>query len=528
MQKIKSTVLFIDDSKTIRETFKSMVKDFIGDFYVAENGEEGFHLYLEHKPDIIITDIEMPVMDGLTMSKKIRAINENIPIVIISSHSKVELLIESIKIGIKEFLFKPINSDNLKDTLFKISKQIESKKDDLIFKKKQEELINKKSEKLIELTVLLEEKIDTEIRKRLEKEVLISSIFDNAAFGICLIDKNKKIVKVNKAFCNIFDYEEEVELMNKDFYNLIEFSNNQKEAIAKKKSGEIIYVHIVKSKIEVLKNNLELIILTDVTHLKNIENERKKQEEMLIQQSKMASMGEMIGAIAHQWKQPLNVLAGNLVNLEIAIELDGISESDIRGCINQSSNQIQFMAQTIDDFRNFFKPTKEKTIFNVKKAISEIIELLMPQFKNNAIEVKINVESSEMDLCILGYSNEFKQVILNILNNSKDAILEKRTKCIEKTKFYEQILIILSKNDEKNTVNISICDNGGGIKSEILNKLFEPYVTSKGEKGTGIGLHLSKTIIENNFNGSIYAQNFLCINNQIGAKFIIEVPYAKN
>ena len=225
--------------------------------------------------------------------------------------------------------------------------------------------------------------------------------------------------------------------------------------------------------------------------------ENRKKDEILQTQSKLAAMGEMIGAIAHQWRQPLNTLG---LNIQLLIEdyLDGkIDEEYLENFEEKQMNIIKFMSKTIDDFRNFFKVDKQKEKFSAKKAIEDVLEIVSAQLKNNNIEIILDGEDFEID----GYPSEFKQVILNLINNAKDAIFEKN---IPNGK-----IIITLKNK-----SISIEDNAGGIPENIKNRIFEPYFTTK-ENGTGIGLYMSNQII-NRMGREI---NFT--NTKNGAKFII-------
>jgi len=206
-------------------------------------------------------------------------------------------------------------------------------------------------------------------------------------------------------------------------------------------------------------------------------DENTKKDMILQQQSKLAAMGEMISAIAHQWRQPLNTLSLNIQLLIDDFFDNKVDEKYIEKFEEKQLKTINFMSKTIDDFRNFFSH-KEKEKFHIKEAINEVIELINAQLKNNNISIEIIGEDFE----VYGYKNEFKQVILNLINNSKDSIIE--------SKINGKITIKLQKN------KIIITDNGKNIPKKIQNRIFEPYFTTKGAKGTGIGLYMSKMIIE--------------------------------
>ena len=234
--------------------------------------------------------------------------------------------------------------------------------------------------------------------------------------------------------------------------------------------------------------------------------EIRKKDQALMQQAKMAAMGEMIGAIAHQWRQPLNVLGLNIQLLIDMAEDKQCSVEEVEVFVEKNMKTINFMSNTIDDFRNFFREDKEKKMFNVKDAIESIISLQKDQLKNHNIELILELHPID----IFGFRNEFIQVILNIISNARDAIDENN---IENGK----ISIRNEKVDEN--LKIVIQDNGGGVPLDVVNRVFEPYFTTKEQgKGTGMGLYMSKEILEH-MQGTI-----TCKNVNDGAMFEIIMP----
>jgi len=234
--------------------------------------------------------------------------------------------------------------------------------------------------------------------------------------------------------------------------------------------------------------------------------DRHDREQIMIQQSRLAAMGEMIGNIAHQWRQPINALDLLLANLKDAYEYHELNQDSIDHTVADGHRIIQRMSATIDDFRNFFKPNKEKTHFNPRQVLDDTASILEASLRNN--NVSLHIEGEE-DLACYGYPNEYAQVVLNLLNNAKDAILERKVPD-------GNIWVGLTR--EGNDICLAVRDNGGGIPENIINKVFEPYFTTK-DKGTGIGLYMSKTIIENSMGGRIEARNV-----DGGAIFTVSVP----
>ncbi|MEA1956601.1 MAG: nitrate- and nitrite sensing domain-containing protein [Campylobacterota bacterium] len=219
--------------------------------------------------------------------------------------------------------------------------------------------------------------------------------------------------------------------------------------------------------------------------------ENNKQLKLLEEQNKLAAMGEMIGSIAHQWRQPLNELGIGIQNLKYDYKFGTINEEFIEEFITYNYNIIQFMSNTIDDFRNFFKTDKIKSDFYIKENIKTVCTMISGQLNKHNITVNITGD----DFSYTGTKSEFKQVILNLINNAKDALTT--FSIINPT-------IDIKLEDNK----ITIKDNAGGIHKDILDRIFEPYFTTKEQgKGTGVGLYMSKTIIENNMNGKLKVYN---------------------
>ncbi|MBF0464466.1 MAG: PAS domain S-box protein [Nitrospirae bacterium] len=248
--------------------------------------------------------------------------------------------------------------------------------------------------------------------------------------------------------------------------------------------------------LKTLNCNLEAMVKAET-------EKRQNQEQMLIQQSKMASMGEMIGLIAHQWRQPLNAIGLNIQDLGETYSCGEINDKYVEDIVGSTMNQINFMSKTIDDFKNFFIPAKEKQLFNVKTAIEELLSMFVHVFNRSKIHISIKTEQDAL-LVTEGYPNEFKQVVLNILNNSRDAVVTKKKNAPEINGWIE---LSINNNEGKSKVIVSIKDNGGGIPESIKERIFEPYFTTKGAGGTGIGLYMSKTIIETNMGGSLTVRN---------------------
>ncbi|DAB38904.1 MAG: hypothetical protein A2023_03610 [Sulfuricurvum sp. GWF2_44_89] len=238
-----------------------------------------------------------------------------------------------------------------------------------------------------------------------------------------------------------------------------------------------------------------------------------RNQELMFQQSKLASMGEMIGNIAHQWRQPLNTLALNLFGIQKKFENHSIDENAFNTFVEESQKNIQHMSATIDDFRDFFSPNKSKKIFSLHDVIEKTIFFVKDTFDHHGITIQ---NDHQNDAQIHGFENEFAQVLLNIFNNSKDALIKNNT---------PEGSIKITFEQEAEIINILITDNGGGASTEVIARVFEPYFTTKEKKeGTGIGLYMSKMIIENSMGGSIQMLPFE--GGMMTKISLLTVPYA--
>ncbi len=235
-------------------------------------------------------------------------------------------------------------------------------------------------------------------------------------------------------------------------------------------------------------------------------DELRQKDQVLMRQSRMAAMGEMIGNIAHQWRQPLNALGLVIANIKDAYDYNELDAEYLSQAVTDSNRLVQKMSSTISDFANFFRPDKKITAFSGFKQIRDAIALVEASFKNN--NIIIHCDAAE-DIMLLGYPNEFSQVLLNLLVNAKDAI--------QSAKQPEgRVNVALTTVGDKGCITVR--DNGGGIPEKIRDRIFDPYFSTK-LQGSGIGLYMSKMIIEGNMNGTITARNI-----GDGAEFTIYVP----
>ncbi len=268
-----------------------------------------------------------------------------------------------------------------------------------------------------------------------------------------------------------------------------------------------------------LENKSAELYELNLSLAKKVEEELEKNREkelIVFQQSKMASMGEMIGNIAHQWRQPLSAISSTASSNMIQLELDIASKDELIKSFEEILNYTSFLSNTIDDFRNFFRNEKEYSHFLITDSIDKCLAILNGIINNKSIHVIKKVDPIEL----YNLKNEFIQVILNIIKNAIDAL----NGVEDSTKRY----IFIENSLDDNNIILKIKDTAGGIPENIINKIFEPYFTTKHQsQGTGIGLFMTNEIIVKHMKGSINVEN---ISTQIGtetflgASFTISIP----
>jgi C4-dicarboxylate-specific signal transduction histidine kinase len=254
--------------------------------------------------------------------------------------------------------------------------------------------------------------------------------------------------------------------------------------------------------LEILNRDLEKRVKEEV--LKN-----RNQEQMLFKQARHAQMGEVLSMIAHQWRQPLNAIASSISTMEIMLREDECDAAAFAVKTERIEGYVQHLSSTIDDFRNFFREDQEKCMLTLNGIVQDALNLSSPLLTEENISVEIGKECHCM---ILSYPNEILHVVLNILSNAKDAFIAKSV---------EERTISINMYDDEKFAYLEIEDCAGGIDGEIIDKIFDPYFTTKGECGTGLGLYMSKLIIEGHCKGRLRVEN-----GQRGALFKLSFPIA--
>ena len=341
------------------------------------------------------------------------------------------------------------------------------------------------------------------LKRRIKFNKILLNSIDNPIFWR---DEKNKVLDANKSFCDLIsipykqihqhtleEYKKNNKKISRVVSKLNEYYNNKSKAqfsILHNKKVEIFYIQETNYYDSNTNENAKVTILTNITKEKALANQRVKETQYIVQQSKLAEIGEIFSSIAHQWKSPL-VAITSLAQEMFYLSNTNEKEEDSYH-IKNIMLQVQYMNKTINDFQEFIIPSKEKTIFSLDKTIESLLNIVKHNLKYNYIDINIIIEENTK-LDIYGYENELMQAILNIINNAKEALLVNKNN--------NRKIDICLKNEYNNLI-LDIIDNGPGISKDIQEKVFLQYFSTK-SKGHGIGLYMSKLIIEDKLNGKI-------------------------
>ncbi|QWV95316.1 response regulator [Geomonas oryzisoli] len=439
-------ILIVDDSPTQAKLLELMLAEQGYGVSSARNGNEALEIIRSASPDLVISDILMPQMDGFELCRRVRQLpqGEQMPIILLTHLNDPADVLHSLEVGADYFVSKPYSQKLL---LSRIRSVLEG------------ERLCRQGEADGEVSVRYrgrQYQVQADCAHTLE---LLLATYEMAA------EKNQELLGAQALLSNL---------------------NRELEK-------------------RVLERTAALTQET-AERLQALEELRKK-DEVLMQQSRQAAMGEMIGNIAHQWRQPLNAVGLLVQDLTLSYEYGNFSREYLESSTGKIMQMVRHMSQTIDDFRNFFTPDKEKIEFHLEKVLRRTLALIDGSLNDKGITIELEVGEVPT---VVGHPNEFSQVLLNIMNNAMDAFAEAKVRA-------PRLKVTLSSEDDRAVVTIA--DNAGGIPDEIIGRIFEPYFTTKEQgKGTGIGLFMAKNIVEKSMNGSLT----VC-NTGEGAEFRIEV-----
>jgi C4-dicarboxylate-specific signal transduction histidine kinase len=444
LDKLDISVLFVEDEVLLRAIYERILQKVVQTLYIAENGKDGLEKYHKYKPDLIITDIMMPVMDGLEMIEHIREKDNNVRLVILSAYGETEYFMDAIKIGVNSFLLKPVETKKLTSLVEELAKGI-----------------------------LLEREVKKEELKRKEAE--------------------ENLRKLNE------ELEKRIEERTKDLQREI------KERIQ------------AEDELKNLNLNLEKRVKEEL-------KKRQKQQRLLIQKSKLESMGELAAGIAHEINQPLGGISMGLDNILFKMSMDGgISDEYLSKKINALFKDIDRIRQIINHVRVFSRDQQAVVIevLNINEVITDALSMVSTQYNNHNIEIELNLKKE--GCFTAGNKYRLEQVVLNLLSNAKYAVDERQRR--SESKSIDKTIVIRSYN-ENNMAVFEIEDNGIGISRKNMENIFDPFFTTKDmESGTGLGLSISYGIVKE-MRGDIIVESVL--NKYTKVKVVLPAEKTKN
>lgn len=540
MTKKDIRILYVEDEQIIRNLYVPFIEEKTSNLYIAENGGKGLELFKKHKPDLVISDIRMPIMDGLEMTSKIKEIDLKCRIIIITAFSQQEYFTRAIKLGVNGFLVKPVTKDDLMAVIDEqikiilterkvISESLKRNQVQRKLKKLNEELEMRVDERTLALQNEIDERIQAEEMLR-ESEEKYRQIFENANDGIILTINgivrfiNPKIYEItgflpkesiSKPFTNFVhpDYKKFV------YNNHIGRLNGEDvperyDIQAYTKSGDLKWFEIKSTIIQWEDQPAVLTFLTDITERKKISSQLrelnlrlenrvqeelkkiKEQQQQLIQKSKLESLGELAAGIAHEINQPLGGISLLLDNIQYRSSKNELTTKYLDDKLRKSFEDIDRIKMIIDHIRTFSRDQEmtDFTRMDIQEVIMNALGMIKNQYQKHEIEFELHLYCKEA--FITGNPYKLEQVLLNIFSNARFAVREK-CKLLAKKNIDLQKKIIISTFSEDKEIGITIEDNGIGIPKKLQKNIFDPFFTTKSEEvGTGLGLSISYGIIK--------------------------------
>jgi PAS domain S-box-containing protein len=498
--------------------------------------------YIEEKEERLKAIFDFSPLGILISDKTGKMIEANLAFLNMLGYSQDEILGKSY-LDITHSDYLDLNEDHFNRLIdneigmYKITKRYITKNNELLWGNVTVSTIKNEFNEILYVLAIIEDITQMKTREEdiIAQRKFLHTIIDENPNIIIVKDYEGKFVLVNQAIARLYntttedmigksdgDYNPNKDQVKHYLQSVQEIMDLDETKVVYEEStdiltGKIRYFQSIKKPISDRYGNKQLLIIAnDITDIKEAQKKLKDNEEMIHHQSKMAAMGEMLENIAHQWRQPLSVITTSASSVKIHKEMGTLSDDFLDEVLDAIVKSGNHLSQTIDDFRDFFKPDKEKVRFNIKNTYKKALFLVSSKLKNREIDIIENIE----DIDLYGFDNELVQVIMNLINNARDALEESSLE-------YKYIFIDIYK-DKENNIILKICDNAGGIPVNVIGKIFEPYFTTKHKSlGTGIGLYMCEEILVKHMNGEISVKNkeFEYEKNSFkGAEFTLKIP----
>ena len=516
----KKQILIVDD---VPENLQMLLSTLKSKYAVitATNGEKAIEIAMkEPHPNIILLDIMMPGMDGYEVARRLKdnKQTESIPILFLSVLERAQEKVRAFESGGVDYITKPFEPT---EVLARVKTHLELTQMKLHLEEEVKERtaeLEHQSNELYNAYLMLG-------RKEEQYRNLVESMEDYYLF---YTHNNEGLFTyVSPSVNGILGYTQGEFLTHYTKYMTDNPVNKKaEEATNMAINGqrhtpyelEVLHKNGTKRWLEVSEHpvyddNMKVIrvegIARDISTQKKLESELKEKEDMVIAQSRQAAMGSMISMIAHQWRQPISILSILGSNLKVDVELgEEIKTEELEYITDTIKEQTEYLSQTIDDFKNFLKPTQEKQLTTVAGVFESTMKIIGKNLVNHNITVNIDNRS---DTELMTYPNQILQVFLNIFSNAKDALRDKKD--------LEAKIITVTIEERDDSIITTICNNGGPIPEDVIKHIGEPYFTTKEKTGTGLGIHMSKTIVAKHLKGALTWEN-----RDDGACFIVTMP----
>jgi len=498
-------VIFVEDDDDLRIALSKLFASFFDEVISCPNGKEAYDRFLEKDIDLIITDLNMPIMGGIELGAKVKALNPTIPIIAISAYNDEEHLMNAFRVGFDDYLIKPIVYNDLVNAVARVSNRYYLAKELELHKKivsSTQDMLAYLDEdrryRVVNLTYASFHGYNIEyLIGKTPRDILRSDVYEKFALD-----------RLDRAYRGeLVTYVDWFNINGEDRYMKLTYIPYWSIKEPKHVEGVVVNIHDMtewkkaEDKLTLLNRSLVKTVASKVEELREKDN-------LMIQKGKFIAIGEMLSMIAHQWRQPINAISTATISLKLMSDMDSIDKKLLEKQTSFIQGICQTMSKTINDFMSFFSPSQKKSDFSLIECFQRVENMITPQLANRDITYQ---RVANDDIVLFGADAEIEHVLLNLISNARDAFEEGNK---------EEKLIRTSAFREGDSVIIEVADNAGGIKVEPVEKVFDPYFTTKPSGvGTGIGLYMSKTIIERHFSGKIWA-----FNRDDGAVFRIELP----
>jgi len=500
-------ILIVEDSKVINSVLYKKLSSYGFDVTKAYTFADAKKALDNNSFDFVILDLNLPDGDGIDVIFYIKSLKDT-KVIVLTSSVDLQVREELFRYGILDYFIKDKNLLYSIEEIVKVIKRVEENKGEKILVIDDSPLVYRQIKKILEprnydvdsagngnegikkakknhysliiLDMVMPDINGKEVLSILRREPKLNTTPIIALSGNVTPNIIREVLKngANDFLQKPFVFEEFI--LKVDIW--IDYFKKEKK------------IEEMAKKLEKINENLEEVVQEEI-------KKNKEKDKILFLQARHAQMGEAISMIAHQWKQPLNNIALLIGSMAIKVQFEKISKEEILQLVQKVNNNIKELSTVIDEFRNFFKPKHKKVKTTFSSLVNKSLELLEPLLK----EKKVNVEVEEIDVKeIEVFENEVEQVIMNIIKNAVDALEENQVE-------NPWIKITINKN------RLEIEDNAGGIPEDIKDKIFDLYFSTKSHNGTGLGLYMSKIIIEHHCKGKLEVEN-----TKNGAKFIIE------